>query len=154
MDGLANGADMIPCPNCGQEIRRGMIRCRECGKSVVDTPADGDFALTGHELLPSQDATCPLCGAVLEPGATDCASCTSALLDQLLTGTESSAPVTGPHSTTSRPAGATSELRVRRALPPADGPPGVSRLREPTRLAVQAHAVEPAKAEQQEASPA
>ena len=84
MEGLANGVEMTPCPHCGQDVRRGMIRCRECGKPVVEIPVEGDFALTGHELLSSQDAKCPLCGAVLESGATDCASCTSALLDQLL----------------------------------------------------------------------
>src|SRR4029077_6410255 len=95
------------------------------GRRGVETPAEGDFALSGHELLPSQEPTCPLCGAALEPGATDCASCTSALLDQLLTGPASSAPVSGPHSAASRPAGGSSELRVRRAVPPADGPPGV-----------------------------
>jgi hypothetical protein len=140
MEGLANGVEMMPCPHCGQDVRRGMVRCRECGKPVVEIPVEGDFALTGHELLPSQDPKCPLCGAVLEPGATDCASCTSALLDQLLRGPETSAPVSGPHSAPPRPAPATTGLRVRRVVAPDDGPPGVSRLREPLRLSAQAPA--------------
>src|ERR1051326_1572997 len=140
MDGLANGVEMISCPHCGQDVRRGMIRCRECGRRVFEIPVEGDFALTGHELLPSQDPKCPLCGAVLEHGATDCASCTSALLDQLLRGPETSAPVSGPHSASSRPAVAPAELHIRRIVPPDDGPPGVSRLREPLRLSEQAPA--------------
>jgi len=142
MDGLANGVEMISCPHCGQDVRRGMVRCRECGKPVVEIPVEGDFALTGHELLPSQDPKCPLCGAVLEHGAADCASCTSALLDQLLRGPETGAPVSGPHSTAPRPAGASASLRIRRVVPPDDGPPGVSRLREPLRLSEQAPAAE------------
>src|SRR5262245_16520990 len=140
MDGLANGVEMIVCPHCGHDVRRGMVRCRECGKPVVDMPVEADFALTGHELVPSQDPTCPLCGAVLEPGATDCASCTSALLEQLLRGPETSAPVSGPHSASLRPAVASAGLRIRRVVPPDDGPPGVSRLREPLRLSEQAPA--------------
>ena len=140
MDGLANGVEMISCPHCGQDVRRGMVRCRECGKPVVDISVEGDFALTGHELVPSQDPKCPLCGAVLEHGATDCASCTSALLDQLLRGPETSAPVSGPHSASSPLTVASAGLRIRRTVPPDDGPPGVSRLREPLRLSEQASA--------------
>src|SRR5438034_740077 len=85
MDGVANGADTTPCTNCGHEIRRGMLRCRECGQSTVETTVD-EFVLNGPQLLPSQDPKCPLCGAFLEPGTTDCAACTSDLLDQLLNG--------------------------------------------------------------------
>jgi hypothetical protein len=140
MDGIANGAEMTACPHCGQDVRRGMVRCRECGKPIVEIPMEGDFALTGHELLPSQDPKCPLCGAVLEHGAIDCAACTSALLDQLLRGPETSAPVSGPHSPSSRPAVASAGLRIQRMVPPDDGPPGVSRLREPLRLSEQAPA--------------
>jgi hypothetical protein len=57
MDGLANGAETMPCPHCGKEMRRGMIRCRECGKAISE--GDGDFVLTGHELKSSQDRKCP-----------------------------------------------------------------------------------------------
>src|SRR5262249_3981575 len=96
----------------------------------------------GHELVASQDPKCPLCGAVLEHGATDCASCTSALLDQLLRGPETSALVSGPHSASSRPAVASAEMRIRRTVPTHDGPPGVSRLREPLRLSEQAPAAD------------
>jgi hypothetical protein len=119
-----------------------MVRCRECGKPVVEIPVEGDFDLTGHELLPSQDPKCPLCGAFLENGAVDCAACTSALLDQLLRGPETSAPVSGPHSASPRPEVASAGLRIRRMVPPDDGPPGVSRLREPPRLSEQAPAAE------------
>lgn len=79
---VANGAEMLPCPHCGKELRRGMIRCRECGESVAEV--DGDFVLTGHNLVPSQDRKCARCGCVLEPGVTDCPSCASAMLDELL----------------------------------------------------------------------
>src|SRR5260221_14677272 len=114
MDGLANGADTMLCANCGHEIRRGMLRCRECGHSTVET-AD-EFVLSGHELVPSQDPKCPLCGAFLEPGTTDCAACTSALLDQLLNGPDAGAPVPESNSPANRPAGASPKLHVRRAV--------------------------------------
>ena len=115
MDGQANGADTKPCTNCGHEIRRGMLRCRECGQLTVDT-AD-EFVLTGHQLLPIQDPKCPLCGAFLDPGTTDCAACTSALLDQLLNGPEDSAAVPESTMTAPRSSGAATKLRVRRASP-------------------------------------
>jgi hypothetical protein len=122
MDGYANPIDMVACPHCGHELRRGMVRCRECGKAIVesqaerDTATDGDFELTGHDLVDTQDPTCPLCGAVLEPGTNDCPSCTSDLLDQLLKGPGSSgAPIPGPHSESPWPSSAAAELRVRRA---------------------------------------
>src|SRR5579863_755463 len=121
MDGVANGADTTVCANCGHEIRRGMLRCRECGQSTVETVVEeniDEFVLNGPELLPSQDPKCPLCGAFLEPGTTDCAACTSDLLDQLLngpganeTGANESAPISGSHS-----AKAAAKLRVRRAV--------------------------------------
>src|SRR5258708_17617713 len=113
MDGLANGADTMECPHCGKEMRRGMIRCRECGKSV--TEASSDFELTGHELRPSQEAKCPLCGAVLVLGATDCAACTSDLLDQLLKGPEPGPAVQGPHSEAPARSTVPAKLRVHRA---------------------------------------
>src|SRR5260221_9861453 len=115
MDSIANGAETISCPHCGNEMRRGMIRCRECGQSIVET--DSEFALTGHELRPSQDPKCALCGAVLEPGATDCAACTSALLDQLLKGPDKSMEPAGMGSDSPRPSSPPAKLRVQRASP-------------------------------------
>src|SRR5258708_3143872 len=75
MNGCANDPDTIAGPNWGHELRRGMVRCRECGKPIAEAEpsADGDFELSGHDLVVSSDPTCPLCGATLEPGATDCA---------------------------------------------------------------------------------
>jgi hypothetical protein len=109
-------ADTLPyCPNCGQQMRPGMIRCRDCGTSVIETQED--FALSGHELLDAPAATCPLCGAELDPDSTDCAACTSALLDQLLKGPDSEIPASGPRSGVSWPSSAAAELRVRRVAP-------------------------------------
>lgn len=94
MYGVANGAEMLPCPHCGKELRRGMIRCRECGESV--TEVDGDFVLTGHKLVASQERKCARCGCVLEPGVTDCPSCASAMLDELLMAPSSNPEVEVP----------------------------------------------------------
>jgi hypothetical protein len=90
MDGVHNGADTMACPHCGKEMRRGMIRCRECGKAIAETGED--FVLTGHELLPDQDRRCVRCGTVLEEGVTDCPTCTSAMLDELMTGSGAEIP--------------------------------------------------------------
>jgi HEAT repeats len=133
MDGFANAAEAMACPHCGVEIRRGMIRCRDCGQSIVET--DEDFALNGAQLVESQGPKCALCGAVLEPGSDDCAACTSALLDQLLKGPERSEPVAGAQSSTSSPSSGAAKLRVRKASPAAaranpDGGQSTSKLRE------------------------
>ena len=124
MDGLHNGADTLTCPHCGEEMRRGMVRCRQCGKTANDAPdAAGDFELNGHELVQAQEHRCGLCGAVLEPGNDDCPSCTSALLDQLLKGPESGASAPAPAGDSHWPSSAAAELRVRRAATaPAGGP--------------------------------
>lgn len=147
MDGLANAAEVLTCPHCGVDIRRGMIRCRDCGQSVVET--EDEFELNGTQLVESQEPKCALCGATLEPGSEDCAACTSALLDQLLKGPERSAPVTGPHSASPLPSSAAAELRVRRARPAAvaarSNPAGMqstSKLRE---FAPRAPVTEPTK---------
>jgi len=65
-------------------MRRGMIRCRECGRSTNDVNRDPELAGRVHQ--PNQDRRCPRCRSVLEPGMADCAVCTSRMLDQLLQG--------------------------------------------------------------------
>jgi hypothetical protein len=132
MDGYANNVDMIQCPHCGHELRRGMVRCRECGKPISESHADedtaSDFELSGHDLVASQDPTCPLCGAVLEPGTSDCPSCTSDLLDQLLKGPGAGgASAPAPHSASPWPSSAAAELRVHRAVRPGAGTPAPAR---------------------------
>src|SRR5262249_46078147 len=103
--------EMISCPHCGAEMRRGMIRCRECGQSATETA--GDFELTGHVLMPSQAAKCPRCGSILDPAVTECAVCASQMLDELMSGPEPSA-VPSPHMTAERPM-SIMEQRVRQA---------------------------------------
>lgn len=122
MDGLANGADTITCPHCGEEMRRGMVRCRQCGKSPSEEAGtgQGDFELTGHELVQAEVHRCALCGAALEPGADDCPSCTSALLDQLLQGPPPDAAASAPQGRTAWPSSAAAELRVRRSPAPVE----------------------------------
>jgi hypothetical protein len=110
MDGFANGAEMMACPNCGADMRRGMVRCRECGQSAKET--EGDFELTGNAL--QQAPKCPRCGSFLEPGVTDCAVCASQMLDQLMSGPPSSEPVPSPHVAGERPM-SIMEQRVRQA---------------------------------------
>ena len=122
MSSLPGGADMVTCPHCGEEMRRGMVRCRQCGKTPTDSTTEvaGDFELNGHELVQSEEPRCGLCGALLEPGSDDCPSCTSALLDQLLKGPENGAGAAPPSDEQHWPSSAAAELRVRRAR---SGPP-------------------------------
>ncbi len=108
MDGYVNMAELVPCPHCGAEMRRGMVRCRECGKSSKED-AGGDFELSGHVLVASQDPKCPRCGSVLDPAVADCPVCTSQMLDQLM-----SAAVPAPHMAAERPM-SIMEQRVRQA---------------------------------------
>src|SRR5258708_38852827 len=104
MDGYVNAPEETACPHCGAKMRRGMIRCRDCGQSIVETTAEEeDFALNGAQLIESQEPKCALCGATLEPGSDDCPSCTSALLDQLLKGPASEPPTPGSKSSPSLP---------------------------------------------------
>ncbi len=119
MDGLASGSDMMACLHCGQDVRRGMVRCRECGKTILDVPGEPDFALTGHELVLREEPACPLCGAVLDQGSTDCQACTAALLDQLLNGHDRGAPIPGARLPSSGDSHVGSGLRVRRNAPHA-----------------------------------
>lgn len=135
MDGYANAPEATACPHCGAELRRGMIRCRDCGQSIVEaTPEEEDFALRGAQLVESQEPKCALCGATLEPGSEDCPSCTSSLLDQLLKGPASEPPPPGSKSSPSAPP---AKLHVQRAryIPPGFGTPegasqSTSKLRE------------------------
>jgi hypothetical protein len=127
MAGSEQNADTLVCPNCGTQVRSGMIRCRDCGTSFIEN--EEDFQLSGHELLEMPAATCPLCGAELDPDRTDCASCTSALLDQLLKGPAADMPAGGPNSGVPWPSSAAAELRVRRAsrARPGAGPASADR---------------------------
>jgi hypothetical protein len=88
-----------------------MIRCRECGQSAKEE--QGDFELTGHVLMPSQDSKCPRCGSTLDPAVTECPTCASQMLDELMSGPEPSA-VPSPHMTAERPM-SIMEQRVRQA---------------------------------------
>jgi nucleotide-binding universal stress UspA family protein len=146
MDGLANAPEVMACPHCGVDIRRGMIRCRDCGQSVVETEVE--FELTGTELIESQDPRCGLCGATLEPGSDDCAACTSALLDQLLKGPERSAPVSR-----SLPGSPMARLRVKRAAAARSNPVGRQSQPKPAVVAPRTPQAKPAKA-RSKASPA
>ena len=93
-----------PCPNCGQQLRNGMIRCRDCGRSIADT-ADDSPSLRNRDSL-HQGPACARCGTTLEKGRNDCLSCTSELLDELLKGPASGPVIPAPHkSPAARPAG-------------------------------------------------
>jgi len=151
MDGLANALEVMACPHCGVEIRRGMIRCRDCGQSVVET--EEEFELNGAQLIESQEPKCALCGATLEPGSEDCAACTSALLDQLLKGPERSAPVSGAQSARSLPDSPMARLRVKRAGATRSNPVGRQSQPKPAVAAPRTPQAEPAKT-RSKASPA
>ena len=92
-----------PCPHCGQQLRNGMIRCRDCGRSIADTEDDAP-QLRNRDGL-HQGPTCARCGTTLEKGRNDCLSCTSELLDELLKGPAVGPVIPAPHkSPTARPA--------------------------------------------------
>ena len=100
LDRYASGIEINSCPHCGVDMRRGMIRCRECGQSAKEV--DGDFELTGHILLPNLDPKCLRCGSVLEADAADCAVCTSRMLDQMMSGPPPAAHLPSPHASPRR----------------------------------------------------
>lgn len=144
MDGLANAPEVMACPHCGVDIRRGMIRCRDCGQSVVET--EEEFELNGAELVESQEPRCALCGATLEPGSEDCAACTSALLDQLLKGPERSAPISGARpARSSVPDSPMARLRVKRAAAARSNPAGRQSQPKPAGAAPRTREAEPAR---------
>jgi hypothetical protein len=156
MEGLASGSDMMACPHCGEDVRRGMVRCRECGKTIAEAAAEPDFALTGHELVLREEPTCPLCGAVLEADSTDCAVCTAALLDQLLNGPVGDASSPETDSASSGQSTRRTGLRVRRNSASgtrARGEGGDSRVRGPARTRGRGHRVQPANARGGAAAP-
>lgn len=79
MAGVGNATDTTPCPHCGTVLRRGMIRCRECGGVVGD-----DFELSADVRALAATRHCNQCGSELEPGVAHCPNCASAMLDELL----------------------------------------------------------------------
>ncbi|MGQ0635223.1 MAG: HEAT repeat domain-containing protein [Planctomycetaceae bacterium] len=77
MDILTSNADLIPCPYCGHQLRKGMVRCRECNAVISE-----DFVLA--DSVATAARKCERCGTLLEPGTSDCPCCAAAMLDQLL----------------------------------------------------------------------
>ena len=81
MDLLTRDSEMIECPHCKSPVRRGMIRCRDCGGVVAE---DGsDFVLSNRAAAVRH---CGRCGHPLEPGIDECPTCAGAMLDELLMG--------------------------------------------------------------------
>lgn len=81
----------IPCKKCGSEVRRGMMRCRECGEPVGSPKADGDDSndagVDSGEILAqaasvvddsrptSAELSCPTCGTEMRKGVIRCREC-------------------------------------------------------------------------------
>lgn len=116
MDVLTRDSEFINCPHCQHQMRRGMIRCRECNGVVTEDFVLSTDVAAGVVAL----QRCSRCHVPLEPGVEDCPSCASQMLDQLLqapaarAADASEAPprYAGPaHATESR-------LRPPPALPP------------------------------------
>lgn len=80
MDVLTRDSEFINCPHCNHQVRRGMIRCRECNGVISE-----DFVLSDN-VAASVTAVrrCHRCNTPLDPGVTDCPGCASQMLDQLL----------------------------------------------------------------------
>lgn len=83
MSWLASNPDAVSCPHCGASLRRGMLRCRECGGAAED-----DFQLAEQVSAEAYTPQCEKCGSALGDDGEECAKCASAMLDELL----SSAP--------------------------------------------------------------
>lgn len=82
MDLLTRDTEMIECPHCKTAVRRGMIRCRDCGGVIAD-----DFVLSDQVAAAAAAVRrCGGCGNVLEPGVEECSRCAGAMLDELLKG--------------------------------------------------------------------
>lgn len=80
---LENNLDSIPCRNCGNPVRPGMIRCRECRTPLVDA---GDEFVLSPQVAAAARRKCSRCGTPMEKDWDDCAHCASALLDDLMNG--------------------------------------------------------------------
>jgi hypothetical protein len=109
---FVNNEDITSCPHCGNPVRSGMIRCRECGKMLAE--ADDEFVLAPQIAAAVQaQAKCARCGMLLEPGIDDCPNCASAMLDDLMKGPAVSAapPVPQAESAAAPP-------KPRRSQPP------------------------------------
>ncbi|MFN0052013.1 MAG: HEAT repeat domain-containing protein [Planctomycetales bacterium] len=80
MNGSTSDSELIACPNCGVDVRRGMIRCRDCGGVIGE-----DFELADEVAAAVvQVPQCERCGKPLDPDIDDCPACASAMLDELL----------------------------------------------------------------------
>lgn len=114
MDVLTRDADFINCPHCNHQMRRGMIRCRECNGNIGE-----DFVLSADVAAGVTTVRrCQRCDAPLDPDADDCRNCASQMLDQFL---QAPAPVEAeaPRRFKGPPAGITeSRLRPPPRLPP------------------------------------
>lgn len=92
---LGGSSDSIHCPHCGASMRRGMLRCRECGGAKED-----DFQLADEVQASAYVPRCDKCGSPLGDDGGDCARCASAMLDELLSSapSESALPTGGRRS--------------------------------------------------------
>src|SRR5579863_3728356 len=91
---LENNPDTTPCPHCGNPVRVGMIRCRECRGLLAEAPsqeADEDEFVLAPQVQALVKRACVRCGMSLEPGVDDCPNCASALLDEMMKGPEQAA---------------------------------------------------------------
>lgn len=117
MDVLTRDSEFINCPHCDHQIRRGMIRCRECNGVVSE-----DFVLSDNVAANvSAVRRCNRCNAPLDPGVDDCPSCASMMLDQLLQAPPPPVEAEAPRRFGAPAAGlAESRLRPPPSLPPAE----------------------------------
>lgn len=89
---MSTQAMLTECPKCGEELRPGMVRCRECGENLQAAGSPAPPARTPaprvERVAPSTVATaepeadaCPHCGAELRPGMKRCRECSKLVSD-------------------------------------------------------------------------